>query len=137
MNRKTYQSWRDMIRRCTDPKNKNYDRYGGRGIKVCQRWLDSFANFLADMGEAPEGMTLERSDNDVDYSPANCRWASREEQQRNTKTTKFYEFNGISLCVRAWEEKLGLSRGALCHRLQKGWPVEKALSTPNLGRNRP
>lgn len=78
-----YQGWQQMILRCHDPKNSIYPRYGARGITVCQRWRDDFQNFLADMGERPEGMTLDRIDPHGSYEPGNCRWADSKTQRRN------------------------------------------------------
>lgn len=83
-DRRTYYSWRGMVQRCTNPARRDYPRYGGRGITVCERWLD-FRNFLADMGERPEGRTLDRINNEGNYEPSNCRWATPEEQIRNTR----------------------------------------------------
>lgn len=88
-----YRTWANIIQRCYNVNNKQYKDYGGRGISVCQRWRVDFSNFLADMGERPEGLTVERVDNDLGYMPENCKWATRSEQQFNRRNSKTNEVN--------------------------------------------
>ena len=103
--------------------------YGQFQVGRDNRWND-FENFLADMGECSEGMTIERKDNDGNYSPENCIWATRSDQAKNTRRTRFVEHNGITLPVRDWERKLGFSRGAIQRRLESGWSNYDALTSP-------
>lgn len=104
-NSPTFRSWWDMVRRCTQPTRPGFANYGGRGITVCDRWR-VFANFLADMGERPEGLTLDRRDNDGNYEPGNCRWATHSEQQRNKRPTSEETKQRQALATqRTWAEK--------------------------------
>lgn len=101
----TYKVWSAMKGRCNNPNDKKFADYGGRGIRVCDRWK-SFENFLEDMGEAPDGMSIDRVDNNGHYSPENCRWATQKEQARNTRRNIFLTINGETLCAMEWSEKL-------------------------------
>ena len=107
-----YKVWAAMKSRCGTPSDPAYHNYGGRGIKVCDRWLD-YRNFHADMSPRPEGGTLEREDNDKGYSPANCRWATHKEQCRNTRQNKRYTYKGHTLLVCEWVEVLGVKSSTL------------------------
>jgi hypothetical protein len=120
-----------MLTRCRNPNTITYSNYGGRGIRVCERWTNSFMAFYEDMGEPLAGMTLERNDVDGDYCPENCRWATRKEQARNTRRNKFVEFNGERKTVAEWAEIYGLNPINLNKRLRRGCPVHIALTSPN------
>lgn len=126
----TYTAWHLMIQRCENPKNPNYHNYGERGISVCKRWRGSFPNFLADMGECPKGLTIERIDNDGNYEPNNCRWASRAEQNSNKRNIVWLELNGERHPRAIWAKKIGIGLRTLRSRIARGWSVEKALTHP-------
>lgn len=126
-----------MKQRCLNQRHKSYQRYGGRGITVCGRW-HVFDNFLEDMGERPEGLTLERKDNSKGYSPDNCVWKSPADQARNRTNTKILEHGGVRLCLRDWAERVGISEGCLQRRLSYyRWSLDKALTTPTQKGSRP
>lgn len=124
--------WMGMHRRCNVPTNPSFPQWGGRGIKVCRRWK-SFASFYKDMGDPPtDKHTIDRIDNDGNYTPKNCRWATRAQQSTNKRNTIFLTFRGKTKCLSEWAKEVGLSRGAIRARLRKGWSVRKALGTPRL-----
>lgn len=126
----SYNAYCNMIARCTRPSHHKYKDYGARGIKVCREWLESFESFYADMGEKPEGKSIDRIQNDGPYSPENCKWSTPEEQQRNRRANRRIEFKGEVHCLTEWAELTGISKKAIEGRLFRNWPVDKALSTP-------
>ncbi len=118
----TYQTWLSLVRRCTEPSESGYQQYGGRGIKVCERWL-KFENFFADMGVRPRGTSIERTDNDGDYSPENCRWATTAEQARNTQRTIKLTIGNETLCLTDWAKRAGLKYSTLHAAHRRGEDV--------------
>ena len=126
---KTYAAWRSMMQRCNNPNNKAFANYGGRGIAVCERWL-SFVHFLADMGEVPTGLTLERKNNALGYSPENCVWATMREQVLNRRNTALVEFGGELRPVQVLADLFGFKCNTIKRRLKKGWSIESALTVP-------
>jgi hypothetical protein len=128
-NTATYTVWRNMLARCSKPTNSGYHRYGGRGISVCQSWED-FESFLSDMGHKPKGKSLDRINNDGDYSPENCRWATVAEQSRNQSRNRPVTWMGETMILPDWETKLGIPRKALIARRDKGWSVERMFTQP-------
>lgn len=118
-----------MRRRCTNPKKRSYHRYGGRGIKVCERWSE-FDRFFEDMGPRPEGMTLDRIDNDGDYEPTNCRWATGREQNANRDNNVRLTYQGRTQCVIAWAREMGVPPNTLYSRQRLGWTDEDVLTRP-------
>lgn len=127
----TYNTWMRMRNRCRNPHCKDYEYYGGRGISVCERW-NSFEAFLEDMGERPSAShSIDRIDHNGNYEPKNCRWATVKEQRRNMRSNILLEYNGETLCISEWADRIGMARGTLSARiLRLGWNAEKALTTP-------
>ncbi len=125
----TYRTWSGMVQRCSNPRSADFHNYGGRGIAVCERWR-SFDNFLADVGERPPGMSLDRIDNDGNYEPGNVRWATRSENDRNRRSSRWVDYRGerrllIELC-----EAFGVRWDTAAYRIRSGWTVEDAVETP-------
>ena len=125
-----YAVWNSMRDRCTNPRNHAYRHYGGRGITICERWK-TFENFYEDMGERPEGMSLDRTDNNLGYSPDNCRWATRIEQANNRRGSVRMTLNGTTKTAAEWAEQLSIKRSLLYDRHRAGWTDERTLTTPS------
>jgi hypothetical protein len=123
-----YWRWRAMLDRTTRPSSRAYPNYGGRGITVCDRWRD-FANFHADMGSSfAPGLEIDRIDNDGNYEPGNCRWATRIEQQRNRRNNHRVTWAGRTMTVQDWGEHLGITPNTLLYRLRRGWDIDRAMT---------
>lgn len=124
--------WQGIHARCKGYNPKDIPCYVDKGITVCDRWNgpDGFVNFIEDMGERPEGAQIDRVDNSKGYSPENCRWVTCKENQRNRGTNRNITFNGKTQCISAWAEDTGLSKGVIKFRLDNGWSIEMALTTP-------
>ena len=126
-----YSIYRSMKRRCYDNNAISYNKYGGRGIKVCEEWqeYEPFSEWAKNNGYTDE-LTLDRIDNNGDYNPDNCRWATYKEQALNTRTNHFIEFCGEIKTLSQWADELGINRSTLCERINsRGWSIEKALTT--------
>ena len=126
----TYNTWSSMKSRCGNRNIPGYDNYGGRGITVCRRWEESFDNFLHDMGERPEGKSLDRIDNSKGYDKENCRWAGIKTQARNKRNNVVIEYNGVSATLPEWSEILGIPYHALYSRVRRNWSVSDLLTKP-------
>lgn len=127
---KTYYAWRSMRHRCLNKNNKAYHNYGGRGITVCDEWAD-YDVFFKDMGECPEGLTLERIDVNSGYHPDNCRWATAKDQGNNKRHNRIIHHQGKSLTLTQWADHYGIGVDTLHHRLER-MPVERAMTSDNL-----
>ena len=122
-----YRVWSGMINRCTNVRSEDYPMYGGRGIAVCDRWRNDFAEFLKDMGRRPVGCTLDRRDNDKGYEPGNCRWRTATEQARNTSANVLIDCRGQKKSLAEWAEQSPVKYSTIYKRLQLGWNPERAI----------
>lgn len=130
---RTYRSWSNMVQRSTNANNERFKDYGGRGVGICKRWL-TFSNFLYDMGEAPEGMEIDRINNNKGYAKGNCRWATPTQNNRNKRSNFMVKYKGQTKCISEWAEITGIKRATLRHRLvDYGWPVHRAMTQPVSG----
>lgn len=132
-----YKAWKQMIQRCTNPREKRYARYGGRGIRVCERWR-IFENFFSDLGPRPSSRhSIDRKNNDGDYEPCNCRWASRVQQMRNFSRNRLIRFRGVTRCLQEWADDLQITPSTLSVRIsQRGVEAALTCSKSNRGRKR-
>jgi hypothetical protein len=121
-------AWQGMVARCTNPNHIGYDRYGGKGIFICTRWL-TYLNYLKDMGERPEGMSIERIDNSKGYNPENCIWATSHTQARNRSQNINLTYNGITMCMRDWSNHLNIPYPTVYDRYRRGKNTEQMLHT--------
>lgn len=128
-----FRIWCAMRHRCRNPNDYAYHRYGGRGIYVCKEWDQSFTAFFNDMGLPPSNQhSIDRIDNDGPYSPTNCRWATMREQSNNTESCRKISFNNKEKTITEWADFLGIERGTLASRIQRGWPIDRALTRKNV-----
>lgn len=126
-----YGVWRQMVRRCHDPRSVGYPNYGARGIQVCAAWRDDFWRFVFDVEPRPSPQhTLDRVDNNRGYEPTNVRWATRNEQARNTRFNRLLTAAGRTQMLEDWAAETGLPKSTIFNRLRRGWPEERAVSTP-------
>lgn len=122
-----YQAWQNMKSRCMKPSNNRYHRYGGRGIKVCERWL-SFENFYEDMGDCGD-LTLDRIGNNGHYEPDNCQWVPMSDQGKKTSRIRYLTYNGETFSLSEWARRIGVRGSTLSMRLNAyGWSIDRALS---------
>lgn len=130
-----YRSWANMIQRCHNPKHPKFQLYGGRGVRVDQRWRDSFQVFLDHIGPRPgAGYSVDRKDNEGHYRPGNVRWATQREQMRNTRINVIITAQGETATVAEWAERTGINPTTLYARIRRGWDDEDVVSVPVRGR---
>lgn len=122
----TYRTWDAMLQRCTNPKHRKWPDYGGRGIQVCESWK-KYEDFFSDMGARPDGMTIDRIDNDGDYTPENCRWATPTEQMNNRRNNRVFVINGERLTLSQACRKFQINKSTARNRLSRGMDIEAAM----------
>lgn len=126
VNTPEYRTWSNMLTRCRNPENKGYKDYGGRGITVDPTWL-KFENFYRDMGERPEGTSLDRRDNNEGYSKENCKWSTKKEQARNRRSSALYTIGAETKTLAEWCEIQSIDYAMVFKRLKRGYSIEKAI----------
>ena len=129
-NTTEYRAWCGIKKRCYNHATKSYADYGARGIVVCDRWRDSFETFYTDMGQCPPGHSIERIDNDGPYAPDNCKWASRKEQNSNTRRNVYVTWLNQQMTVSEAARMAGIKRLVLHKRLARGWSIDRAMTEP-------
>ncbi|WBF81889.1 hypothetical protein [Staphylococcus virus vB_SurM-PSU6] len=131
-NSRLHTIYRSMKARCYSVKNINYSNYGGKGIEICDEWLEDFMNFYnwAHNNGYKDDLTIDRIDSNGNYEPGNCRWVDYKTQSRNRNYNKLLKFQGKELCVTEWSDLTGIASGTIHSRLRMGWSIEKTLSTP-------
>ncbi len=137
-----YKTWGSAKDRCFNPNHRHFHHYGGRGITMCDRYRNSFSEFLSDLGKRPAGFSLDRINNDAGYTCGKCkhckqndwsfnlRWVNQSDQMRNTRRNVVLEFNGRSQCMADWAIELGINRDTLDNRIKRGWTIHRAFTTP-------
>ncbi len=128
---RTYRIWSGIVQRCDNLNNHAFDKYGGNGRLMCERWRTSYQNFLADMGECPAGLEIERVDNGKGYEPGNCVWATRAVQTRNTTQNRFFTVRGITACMKDLADHFGIGYQTVRYRLKCGMEPEEAFTRPS------
>lgn len=122
-----YYTWSTMKDRCRNPKNASYPNYGGRGIRVCERWIESYETFYADMGPRPKGHSIERVDANGSYEAENCRWATSKEQANNRRSSRYLTIDGVTKTIANWADESGVNFHVVYSRLRNGWTEKDAV----------